>query len=438
MGITYSATKLKVQLRTANQRMAMHINKRNNTIRADSREVAKLLQQQKDESARLKVEGIIAAKNMVLCMETLQLMCELLLQRIGVINAATKECPEDLEESIASIVYCSTRMEVNELTEISKILAAKFGKDYISSHLNNQSGKVCPRIIAKLSVRPPDFDVVINLMQEIAAQYEIDWKPDWSHLESGLDSNDPYRLGAIAKIAHSSAPVPEPTEDELKAMPVPSYANHTAPITPSIYQSSTAQPQYPPSSNYLNPHSPFPSLPTPHSSCSHHFQHPHHHSPSPSPSNNNSRGSYAGSDIVCTCGAAMSPSASAVAPISPIPEPKLSPPPAYSDPPAPHYNAGNDETNSIQKPPRSEDTFSFPAPSASSSSSSNTVPTKHVPSLKDEVDRFEVKKSSSSNSDDPFEAKKPNSSDDQDDDGKDQPGNEDDELERRFRALHTK
>lgn len=404
MGVTYSSTKLKVQLRTANQRMSMHLNKRNNTIRTDSREVAKLLQQKKDESARLKVEGIIASKNMVICMETLQLMCELLLTRIGVINAAKKECPEDLEESIASIAYCSTRMEVEELTEITRLLAAKFGQSYMTTHLNNESGKVSHRIISKLSVRPPDFDVVINLMQEIAGQYEVDWTPDWSHLESGINSNDPYRLGAVAKIAHSTVPVPEPTEDEVKAMPTPISPAYSpiATAPPPGYQPNDIVTQYLPTpslpynpqppvqpqpQNYLQPQ--FMPLPTPNSQSAS-PNHSNHQTPTASPSNSQAN---------------LQP---------------LILPPSYAEASETKDESENEET--------------------------------HAPSYLDEIDRFEAKKptaavpaassSSSSassgnavadNSEDRFMVQKPKS--EVQDDNKD-PGEEEDDLERRFRALH--
>ena len=197
MGASYSANKLKVALRSATARMTMSINKKNNAIRVDSRAIATLLQTHKDESARIKVEGLLHARNLISVMETLQLMCELLATRIQIISSA-QGVPVDLEESIATLVYCSVRVEVDELTVIAQQFGAKFGEKEMRQHVNNDSGRVNPRIVEKLRIVPPEFAVVICEMEKIAAEWRVEWKPDLSQLQSGVRSDNPERLGSIA------------------------------------------------------------------------------------------------------------------------------------------------------------------------------------------------------------------------------------------------
>jgi hypothetical protein len=203
-GAGYSAPTLKTQLKMAVQRLQMHRNKKSNQISVDSKQVAILMQQGKDESARIRCEAILHEKNLVTAMELLTLMCELLTARTALVTAA-KTCPVDLEEGIASVVYCASRIEIPELKIIAEQFAAKFTKEWVLRHTDNQSGKVNQRIIDKLSIQPPPFEVVLNMLHEIAAQYQVDWQPDMAALESGVvDHSNPARLGTIARISGSS------------------------------------------------------------------------------------------------------------------------------------------------------------------------------------------------------------------------------------------
>jgi len=183
--------------------MNMVTNKKGNLIKMQRKEVAQLLDKEKDESARIKGEGLIHEQNLVLCMETLILMCDLLAARIGLLDSE-KECPEDLVEACASIIYCAGRVEVSELKEIGQFLGAKFGKQWAESFINNDTGVVSQRVIDRLSVKPPPFEDVIKLLTDIAEQFDIDWKPN---LKDDRKENH-EALGAIAPIEH--------TEEELK------------------------------------------------------------------------------------------------------------------------------------------------------------------------------------------------------------------------------
>ena len=90
------------------------------------KDLATLLANDKEEMARIKCEGYFHLNNMIVCCEILALMCELLIQRIGLITSA-KTCPPDLVQAVATIIYCANRVEVPELKDVAMQLAAKFG-----------------------------------------------------------------------------------------------------------------------------------------------------------------------------------------------------------------------------------------------------------------------------------------------------------------------
>merc|ERR1719193_870358 len=96
------------------------------------------------QSARIKVEGIIREENIMLVMKWLEMMCDLVHQRVNLITKA-KRPPEDLLETMCSILYCAERISISELMDISKQFGLKYGKKWIKRNIENRSGMV-PRI----------------------------------------------------------------------------------------------------------------------------------------------------------------------------------------------------------------------------------------------------------------------------------------------------
>ncbi|KAJ6737594.1 SERINE/THREONINE-PROTEIN KINASE [Salix viminalis] len=89
--------------------------------------------------------------------------------RLSII-AKRRECPADLKEGIASLIFASPRCsEIPELVALRKIFEKKYGKDFVSAatDLRPNSG-VNRLLIDKLSVRPPSGEVKLKVMKEIA------------------------------------------------------------------------------------------------------------------------------------------------------------------------------------------------------------------------------------------------------------------------------
>lgn len=78
----------KANLKMAVTRIQLHKNKKTQQIKLSKREAAQLLGQQKDESARIKVENIIREDYQIEALDILELFCELLQSRIQLISEA--------------------------------------------------------------------------------------------------------------------------------------------------------------------------------------------------------------------------------------------------------------------------------------------------------------------------------------------------------------
>ncbi|KAL8783831.1 MAG: hypothetical protein Q9213_004377 [Squamulea squamosa] len=181
-------SKLKVQLKLSISRLRMVQQKDTAIAKQQRRQMAHLLEQGKEESARIRVENIIRSDITTELLEVLELYCELLLARIGLLEP--KECDPGLEEAIKSIIHAAPRTDVKELQQARQLLVEKYGKDFALDAVENRDGKVAERVVKKLRVEPPDPVLVDLYLREIAKTYGVDWPRKPSQGYNGSDEED--------------------------------------------------------------------------------------------------------------------------------------------------------------------------------------------------------------------------------------------------------
>ena len=161
-------------------------------------------QQGKEESARIRVENIIRSDITTELLEVLELYCELLLARTGLLEA--KECDPGLEEAIKSLIYAAPRTDIKELHQARALLVEKYGKDFALDAVENRDGKVAERVLRKLRVEPPEQDLVTLYLEEIARTYGVAWPKreqtvhgDQPQNDDGDDDDQPGSGGQAVK-----------------------------------------------------------------------------------------------------------------------------------------------------------------------------------------------------------------------------------------------
>jgi len=140
------------------------------------RAMAQLLEQGKTDSARIRVENIIRSDIITELHEMLELYCELLLARAGLLEASAT-CDPGLEEAVKSILYAAPKTEIKELQVVRGLLAEKFGKEFVLQAMENSDGRVSEGVVKKLNVQPPKKELVQGYLEEIAKAYGVDWPP---------------------------------------------------------------------------------------------------------------------------------------------------------------------------------------------------------------------------------------------------------------------
>ncbi|GAA5903554.1 Ist1p [Sporobolomyces salmoneus] len=172
----WTPSRARIQLKLSIQRTRILATKKSQLAKSTRREIANLLDKGKIESARIKVEGIMQEDLMCELLELLELFCEVLLARFGLLEN-TKEIDPGVTEAVASIIHAAPRTELKELHVLREMLMSKAGRDYSIAAIDNIDGIVPGRITSKLTVQTPPTELVDLYLYEIAKAYSVDWRP---------------------------------------------------------------------------------------------------------------------------------------------------------------------------------------------------------------------------------------------------------------------
>ncbi|RDW79498.1 hypothetical protein BP6252_04136 [Coleophoma cylindrospora] len=180
-------SKLKVQLKLSIARLRMVQQKDEAVSKQQRRAMAELLKVGKVESAKIRVENIIRSDITTELYEILELYCELLLARTGLMESPV--CDPGLEEAVRSLIYSAPRTEIKELNQARILLVDKYGKDFALDAMEGNG--VSDKVLKKLEVTPPPQKLVEGYLEEIARTYDVDWpKKPVEDLGSPPEYND--------------------------------------------------------------------------------------------------------------------------------------------------------------------------------------------------------------------------------------------------------
>uniref|UniRef100_A0A3B5L314 IST1 homolog n=1 Tax=Xiphophorus couchianus TaxID=32473 RepID=A0A3B5L314_9TELE len=179
LGGGFKGERLRVNLRLVINRLKLLEKKKTELAQKARKEIADYLSSGKDERARIRVEHIIREDYLVEAMEILELYCDLLLTRFGLIQSM-KELDPGLQEAVSTLIWAAPRLqsEVSELKIVSEQLCAKYSKEYGKLCRTNQIGTVNDRLMHKLSVEAPPKILVERYLIEIAKNYNVPYEPD--------------------------------------------------------------------------------------------------------------------------------------------------------------------------------------------------------------------------------------------------------------------
>ncbi|KAI0050630.1 DUF292-domain-containing protein [Auriscalpium vulgare] len=157
------------------QRLRTLQEKKEAQAKAARRDVATLLERGKTETARIRVENIINEDVYLELLELIELYCELLIARFGLVDQNTREPDPAVYEGVCCIIHAAPRTELKELHILRDLLMHKYGRESSAAVMENRDGCVSDRVMKKLSVEMPSAELVDAYLTEIAKGYGVRW-----------------------------------------------------------------------------------------------------------------------------------------------------------------------------------------------------------------------------------------------------------------------
>jgi len=172
-------TKLKTSLKLCINRLKLLEKKKTEMALKSRKEIADYIAAGKPERAKIRVEHIIREDYYVEAMEIVEMYCDLILARFGLIEQM-KNLDDGLAEAISSLIWVAPRLlaDVQELKTVSDQLIVKYGKPYGLACRENSVGTVSEKLMHKMSVQAPPKLTVEKYLIEIAKYYNVDYQPD--------------------------------------------------------------------------------------------------------------------------------------------------------------------------------------------------------------------------------------------------------------------
>lgn len=224
------------------------------------KEIADYIKNHRVERARIRVEHIVREDYLVEALEVVELYCDLLLARFGLLEQK-EYCDDTLAEAVATLIWVAPRLsaDIQELTVVSHQLEIKFGKPFAQQARSNLANTVNPKVIHRLGVEPIKKSLTENYLVEIARNYKVEYQPDpTAFLEDDVSLEPPEKLDFNPQDEvkpFNPPPATAPPHTAAQPNHYAGYAAYPGPPPPVVTQGPVAPP---PATNPL----PYPTGPS--------------------------------------------------------------------------------------------------------------------------------------------------------------------------------
>jgi len=222
-----SYDKLKTNLRLCISRFKLGQKKKSELSQKSRKDIADYLAMGKADRARIRVEHIIREDYYMEAMEMMEMYCDLLLARFGLLKEMNTLDP-GLAESVSSIIWAGLRMvtDVPELKLVCDQLGKKYGELYVKGVREGSIETVNAKLMHRLSAEPPPRNLVESYLAEIAAAHGIKYEPQ-------VVNDDKPGNGGIGELIDMGEGV-GPAAGFRPDLMGPSQGSHPAKIAPAF------------------------------------------------------------------------------------------------------------------------------------------------------------------------------------------------------------
>lgn len=156
---------VKTYVMSCQNKMSLYRNKKIYEIKKKKEEAITALKQNNLDIAKAKMESIIRLEDTITVYDILGPLCEILKERITYLCEA-QEVPADIKAQLDTLIYSSSRLDIDDLYQLRNLVQRKYGSYYIEAADQNKDGLVNVNVVEKLKIKPPiDAFLTIRLKQ---------------------------------------------------------------------------------------------------------------------------------------------------------------------------------------------------------------------------------------------------------------------------------
>ena len=138
-------------------------------INNNKSEIVKFIKENDMKSANIKTDILIKDENYVTVYDILDPIFELIKTKCNYIISTT-ECPEDLRNSLDSLLYATIRLDIDELMTFKEKINKIYGSDYIEIAVNNKDKKVNNDLVEKLKITTFSEEVIKERQNQLKSE----------------------------------------------------------------------------------------------------------------------------------------------------------------------------------------------------------------------------------------------------------------------------
>ena len=170
-----TAIEVKTYIMVAKNKLTLYRNKKVNAIKMKRKEIGKCLRENNLDVAKAKMESVIREEDTITVYDILGPICEILKEKVTYL-LSNCECPPDLRAALDTVIYASTRIEVEEFHKLRELVMLKYGEAYINKADSNADKLVNVNLIEKLKVKPA-ADAFINIrLKQLCKEDQINFE----------------------------------------------------------------------------------------------------------------------------------------------------------------------------------------------------------------------------------------------------------------------
>ena len=163
---------IKTFIMIAQGKLNLYRNKKLDVIRKKKMEIANTLKENNLDVAKAKMDSLIREEDYITVYDILTPLLEILKERVTYI-VSSAECPSDLRAQLDSVIFASTRLEVEELYKLRDLIMRKYGSAYIQKAENNVDKLVNINLVEKLKIKPPSDAFLIIRLKQLCKEKKI-------------------------------------------------------------------------------------------------------------------------------------------------------------------------------------------------------------------------------------------------------------------------